>query len=118
MTEPGEAETVDWAAVTGPTVNVTAAVCVTVTASVVSVAVYVVASATVSLTVNVATPEPFVDAGDGRDRRGAAALGERDGLARNRVRLAVLQRHGDGRGRRAVGGDRGRRGRDRRQGRR
>ena len=38
-TEEGEADTVDWAAVTGPAVNVTVAVCVTVTESVVSVAV-------------------------------------------------------------------------------
>ncbi len=38
-TEAGAAETVDCAAVTGPTVKVTDAVCVTVTASVVSVAV-------------------------------------------------------------------------------
>src|SRR3954468_341917 len=60
VTEPGAADTADCAAVTGPTVNVTAAVCVTVTESVVSVAVYVVDSATVSLTVNVATPEAFV----------------------------------------------------------
>src|SRR4051795_6561159 len=60
VTEPGAADTADCAAVTGPTVNVTAAVCVTVTESVVSVAVYVVDSATVSLTVKVATPEPFV----------------------------------------------------------
>ena len=36
---PGAAATVDWAAVTGPTVNVTVAVWVTVIASVVSVAV-------------------------------------------------------------------------------
>ena len=39
VTDVGDAETVDWAAVTGPTVNVTVAVCVTVIASVVSVAV-------------------------------------------------------------------------------
>ena len=39
VTEAGAALTVDWAAVTGPTVNVTVAVWVTVTASVVSVAV-------------------------------------------------------------------------------
>ena len=39
VTEAGAALTVDWAAVTGPTVNVTDAVCVTVTESVVSVAV-------------------------------------------------------------------------------
>ncbi len=39
VTEAGAAPTVDCAAVTGPTVNVTDAVCVTVTESVVSVAV-------------------------------------------------------------------------------
>ena len=38
-TDAGDADTVDWAAVTGPAVNVTVAVCVTVTVSVVSVAV-------------------------------------------------------------------------------
>jgi len=38
-TDAGDAETVDCAAVTGPAVNVTVAVCVTVTESVVSVAV-------------------------------------------------------------------------------
>src|SRR4051794_6386145 len=60
VTEPGAADTADCAAVTGPTVNVTAAVCVTATESVVSVAVFVVHSATVSLTVKVATPEALV----------------------------------------------------------
>ena len=39
VTEPGEEATVDCAAVTAPGVNVTDAVCVTVTESVVSVAV-------------------------------------------------------------------------------
>jgi len=39
VTDVGEAETVDWAAVTGPAAKVTAAVCVTVTESVLSVAV-------------------------------------------------------------------------------
>ena len=39
VTEAGAALTVDWAAVTAPAVNVTDAVCVTVTESVVSVAV-------------------------------------------------------------------------------
>ena len=39
VTDAGAALTVDWAAVTGPTVKVTVAVCVTVIASVVSVAV-------------------------------------------------------------------------------
>ena len=38
-TDVGDAETVDWAAVTGPAVKVTDAVWVTVTESVVSVAV-------------------------------------------------------------------------------
>jgi hypothetical protein len=38
-TVPGAAVTVDWAALTAPDVNVTVAVCVTVTESVVSVAV-------------------------------------------------------------------------------
>jgi hypothetical protein len=39
VTDAGEAETVDWAALTAPLVNVTDAVCVTVTESVLSVAV-------------------------------------------------------------------------------
>ena len=60
VTEAGAAETLDWAAVTGPAAKLTDAVWLTVTESVVSVAVYVVDSATVSVTVNVATPEPLL----------------------------------------------------------
>ena len=54
VTEAGEADTADWAAVTAPAVKVTVAVCVTVTVSVVSVAVKTSAPAMVDLTVNVA----------------------------------------------------------------
>ena len=114
VTDAGAAETVDCAAVTAPAVKVTVAVCVTVTASLVSVAVYVVASATVSLTVKVATPEPLVTPETVVIVEEPLALGERHRLTRNRVRLGVLQRHGDRRGGGAVGGDRARRGADRR----
>ena len=60
VTDAGAAATDDCAAVTAPATKLTDAVCATVTESVVSCAVKTVVSATVSLTVNVATPEPFV----------------------------------------------------------
>jgi len=55
-TEVGAAVTVDCAALTAPTVNVTVAVCVTTTLSVVSVAVKTSAPAVVDFTANVTTP--------------------------------------------------------------
>ena len=60
VTELGEAETVDWAAVTAPAVKVTVAVWVTVIVSVVSVAVNTSTAAVVDFTVNVATPDASV----------------------------------------------------------
>jgi predicted transglutaminase-like cysteine proteinase len=54
VTDVGVADTVDCAAVTGPTVNVTVAVAVTVTVSVVSVAVKTSAAGVVDFTVKVA----------------------------------------------------------------
>lgn len=57
ITEVGDATTVDWAALTAPTVKVTVAVCVTITPSVVSVAVKTGAPAVDDFTVKVTTPE-------------------------------------------------------------
>jgi hypothetical protein len=66
LTVPGDAETVETLAETGPPWKVTLAVCVTAVDVVASVAVYVTVSALASDTVKVATPLAFVTADAGK----------------------------------------------------